>query len=557
MVENFKLISDELGKNKHSRVYILQDNHSNEKIIVKIYEESKIIFYKNETNILKLLNNLNLFQDNNFFIMFKNMNYNPNMFQLPEKIKENSLEFLFYDYLPKLSLFEYVSEYKGMIKETYAKFICYKLLKAIEQLHKINVCHNNIELLNIMFDNDFNLKLIHFSEAKIINEANRFRMNKDLFCLGQVLAKIITKGRFISINYNKNKKIYEVFYLINNRQKAIMEEKIFWKAKNLNLSKEFLDFFHILIAAKKSKELVVINDLLKNEWFKEISGDIQKYENNFKYYFSEIYELIIDSNEAKNKFDIDINDFIDKFDIDTDSNENLINPEVFYDYNLEPNNSDYNNYFKHITYIADENLNQNNIYNYVEQKELIAQKEDDLIYFNNSIGGKKSFFEPQKDNFNYIVINIENNDDKYLKTSVLINFMQNLKSEIKNYYEHSYINLKFTEEKVTSFVIYYEIDETHLISDEIEFLDETFENKIKNVQKFKIKVELIERKKDLDSFELLKLLDKNKKYYLVFSGDCLDKEDFYGHVREIKILSLLLLMREKKESNESSYQFYA
>ena len=84
MEGNFKLVSDQLGKNEHSKVYILQENNSKKEFIVKIYEESKLIFYKNETNILKLLNNLNLPPENNFFIMFKDIQYHPNMFKLPE-----------------------------------------------------------------------------------------------------------------------------------------------------------------------------------------------------------------------------------------------------------------------------------------------------------------------------------------------------------------------------------------------------------------------------------------------------------------------------------------
>ena len=73
--------------------------------------------------------------------MFKDMQYHPNMFKLPEKIKQNNLEFLFYDYLPKLSLLEYISELDGIILEKHVKFLCYYLLKAIEKLHNINICH--------------------------------------------------------------------------------------------------------------------------------------------------------------------------------------------------------------------------------------------------------------------------------------------------------------------------------------------------------------------------------------------------------------------------------
>ena len=48
-----------------------------------------------------------------------------------------------------------------------------------------------------------------------------------------------------------------------------MEESKFWKTLkvlyNINISKKFLNFFHFLIDSKKSKKIININDLLKNE----------------------------------------------------------------------------------------------------------------------------------------------------------------------------------------------------------------------------------------------------------------------------------------------------
>ena len=64
--------------------------------------------------------------------------------------------------------------------------------------------------------------------------------------------------------------------------------------------------------------------------------------------------------------------------------------------------------------------------------------------------------------------------------------------------------------------------------DDIEFLDDEFEDKIKNPQEFAIKVELIEG--DKNTF----LINKINEYYLIFNGISVDKEDFYGHLNIIK-----------------------
>ena len=92
-----------------------------------------------------------------------------------------------------------------------------------------------------------------------------------------------------------------------------MPEITFWNKMNFHLSKEFLNFFHILISAKTSKELVDIKELLKNEWLKEINNDIQEYQNIFKNYFSQLYKFMIEANEIKYSIDININVFIETF----------------------------------------------------------------------------------------------------------------------------------------------------------------------------------------------------------------------------------------------------
>ena len=52
-----------------------------------------------------------------------------------------------------------------------------------------------------MFDDEFNLKIIHFPEANILQD--KYEKNKDLFSLGQNLVKILSTKKFCSINYSK------------------------------------------------------------------------------------------------------------------------------------------------------------------------------------------------------------------------------------------------------------------------------------------------------------------------------------------------------------------
>ena len=203
MEESYLIVTNQLGKDKHSKVYKIKGNHSGKELIIKIYEDSRFIYYNNETNILNLLNQkYDANDNNNFFLMFKNIHFNHDLFSIPKEIRGNSLEFLFYNFLPKLSLLDYITYTdKNKIKEIHAKFLCYKLLKEIEKLQLIDISHNKLDISNIMFDDEFNLKIIHFSEANIIKD--KYDINKDLFLLGQNIAKILSSKKFSNINYSK------------------------------------------------------------------------------------------------------------------------------------------------------------------------------------------------------------------------------------------------------------------------------------------------------------------------------------------------------------------
>ena len=208
--ENYQIITNQLGKDKHSKVYKIKGNLSGIELILKIYEDSRFIFYNNETNILNLINQNYNGQDNtNFFLMYKNINFNQNLFSIPEEIKGTNLEFLFYNFLPKLSLFDYLTNIDNKIKEIHAKYLCYKLLKEIDKLHSIDISHNKIDISNIMFDDEFNIKIIHFSEANIIKD--KYDQNKDLFSLGQNLAKILSSKKFSTINYSSKHNKYIIY----------------------------------------------------------------------------------------------------------------------------------------------------------------------------------------------------------------------------------------------------------------------------------------------------------------------------------------------------------
>ena len=618
---NYKISKYQLGKNIHSKVFIIKENISGKEYIVKIYEDPKIINYKNETNILDILNSINLEQENNIFIMYKNIQYNQGMFQIPKEVKGFNLEFLFYDYLSKLSLLEYINYLEENKKEIYAKYLCYKLLKAIDIMQLNNISHNKMDVSNIMFDDNYNPKIIHFSEANIID--NKSEINKDIFGLCQILSKILTLGKYNSINYDKNKKIYLIFYK-NQGKKTFIEESKFWmmiKALfDINVPKSFIQLFHIISKAKKSKEIININELLKAEWLKEISNEIKNYEYNFKKDFEELYKTIIEDNVKNNMINIDIKNIFEEnkeeispfdgmccclneeensyeekrkkrkgievefskdFDFEKEKEKQISenmekNTDKLMAFQKEENEDEDISeiiLFPKKKIIADStklgslkkksiekpklkevleidnliklkinkleheheeklmksetNISLNMKINQMDNYILRGPKKGGINILNNINDKEENSFKPRKDDFNYMKINIKNNENEDINQALII-FIQKLKDKIKQKYEQIDIKINFKEEKDRSFNIFYQIEPMDINLDDIEFLDDEFEDKIKNPQEFVIKVELIEGDKNIF------LTNKINEYYLIFNGISVDKEDFYEHLNILK-----------------------
>ena len=132
--------------------------------------------------------------------------------------------------------------------------------------------------------------------------------------------------------------------------------------------------------------------------------------------------------------------------------------------------------------------------------------------------------KPKKGDFNYLEINIINNNQNKDVKGALKNLLKDFIEEIKsNVTKENDIYIE--NEKETSFDICYKIYSDYYFFDyeynKILFLDEKYEKKIKNDREFKIKVKLIEG-------------NNSNQYYLIFEGVSVDKEEFYEKVKSLK-----------------------
>ena len=542
----YKILS-EAENELHSKVLTLQQLNSKNKLTVKIFEKKNNIYYQDEIGILRDLNEIDFTNKNNYFVRYMNIDYDENMFKIPKEIRKESLKFLFFENLSKLSLCDYISFYKEKLKEIHAKYLCYELLCAIEKLQKINILHNKLDVTsNIMFDDDFNIKIIHFCEAQKINNNNKYKLNNDLFQLAILLIKFISGKKIKSIIYNKNDNKYEIIDNDEIFKSKRIEESQFWKRlekeNNINVSKQFSDFVLNLVKAKKEEKLVKISDLLNDEWLKEIKNDVQTHKENFKNDFKLFYDTINEDKDLNNPIEADYNGMNNNGGNEAMSAINInikdgkLIPSLKREKRFLPlkspnqNNINKNNQIQTNKQIENQipisYIQQNNINNEVSKSILRAFPKTNKNSENNEPREEKHIFRPRKDDFNYLKISIKNTENKDINQAV-INFMKVFKNDIKEYYAMNDININFDDIKDLSFKICYEIPPIHFDDeDDIEFLDEDFEQKVKNSQNFEIKVELLEGEDNKNPFI--------NTYFLVFKGISIGKEDFYDYLKILK-----------------------
>ena len=321
----------------------------------------------------------------------------------------------------------------------------------------------------------------------MVNNTNQEKKyNQDLFDLGQVLAAMLTSGKFGSIGFDENVNVYRIYNKTLNSEQEGYEESNFWnnimESQDIKISEQFINFFHILRDAKNNDKSVNINNLLKNEWLSEINNDIKKYQEIFKTDFQCLYDKIIEDEEIERELDFQFSDFIElehQESLTTEEKKNLVDIKTI------------------MKDIKELNINNND------------------------------YFKPRIDDFNYLEINILNEENKDIKEAINI-LMKNIKQAIYEEYEDKEIKVDIKDETNNSFKICYDIEPLGNNYEGIKFLYSKFERKIKNNRKLEIGDELIEGNKN--SFEQKKI----NQYHLYFKRILIDMEDFYEHLKFLK-----------------------
>ncbi len=122
------------------------------KIVYSETLQNKIIYerFQHEIEISKLMNH-------------------PNVIKIDEIINKDNNYYILMEYCPKGNLLDYVIR-NSRLSEDVAKTIMCQIFTGLQYIHSLNVSHRDLKLENILFDDDYNIKICDFGLSKILDE---------------------------------------------------------------------------------------------------------------------------------------------------------------------------------------------------------------------------------------------------------------------------------------------------------------------------------------------------------------------------------------------------
>ena len=257
-------------------VYLVKERTSNIEYAAKIPKDNKYNL-NNEIKMLKILkqNNcrgaINIIGDGEDEITINGK-------------KLDVKQYLILEFAQNRALGEYIYIIKKGFGEVHAKIIFYKILKCIQSIHELNICHRDIKFDNILFDENFNPKINDFGHAiyynpkiygncgtkyfnapEIIEKKEYDGYKIDIFSLGATLFGL-TVGSKGFIEAKKNDKYYCHIY---NQDKDNYWKVYKQKISNMILSDEFKELFLSMVSYNPDKR-PNIKDILEHKWFGKI-----------------------------------------------------------------------------------------------------------------------------------------------------------------------------------------------------------------------------------------------------------------------------------------------
>lgn len=289
------IVESELGNSLDSTVYKVRDSFSDKICVLKVFKP-----YSRSLKNEKELNEILMNSESPFFIK-----YIP-----PTTYNFYSRSNLLFEFASKGNLFKYLSTVKEGFDETNCKVLFYKIIKPLQTLHKIGICHRDIRPQNILFDGEkFVLKIGNFGFSALINGKDGKIMQKGkIGSEEEYMAPEVKRGKeydggkvdiysagvlLFTLRTGKNPFPISQVFNVGNRTKKLYkyikdkDEKKFWyileKLGIDGFSPEFKDLFFKMVAFNPN-ERPTIEEILNHDWMKDITKlneeEFKKYEEN-------------------------------------------------------------------------------------------------------------------------------------------------------------------------------------------------------------------------------------------------------------------------------------
>ena len=282
-----------LGEGSFGKVYLVKTKDTNKEFAVKVLLKEN----KNFEIKIKIINIISSLKSK-YIINLIDYGKGP----IPGN-GEN--QYVVYEYASKGTLFDYfLFPNESSLEEKYAKILFKKILKGIQDMHNIKICHRDIKLENILLDENFNPKICDFGFVIPVSEERKLKskcgtrgytapeifknvggydgIKADIFSLGITLLRLVT-GKQEKDLVDKMKKVIE--------ENKFEEYNKILKIQIKDTSPEFQSLIVKMIDFDPEKR-PIIDTLLNDPWFSEVKDDDLNQQQDYIKEFQKREEII-------------------------------------------------------------------------------------------------------------------------------------------------------------------------------------------------------------------------------------------------------------------------